>query len=697
MEISLFNCNNIISGSLSITENALNVKYAINGTGKSTIAKAIDLSCNSESDLAFLTPYQFIEDGDEEHKPNVSGNESISNVMIFNEDYIRQYVYQKDDLIKNSFEIFVRTPDYDRHMEQIQLLLQEMNKAFQNNPELNELITDFTEFVDGCGKNQRGLAASGSIVKGLGNGNLLANIPSELDCYRPYLLNSTEARNVKWLKWQSEGKIFLDLAEQCPYCASQKEFKKSRIETVSNTYDSKVVDHLNKMLKLFEKLSLYFTDDTNEELKRISESADNMSQSQKDYLFEIKTQVSNILSLLINLKNLGFNTFKDVDKVKDELDRYRVNLSMYSHLNSLYMNEKTNPINASLDGIIEKAGKLQGEVNQQKKLIEKTVQDNSGLINDFLQCAGYNYRISINEDEGNGFRMILSPVNSDMGITSANEHLSYGERNALALSLFMFSAIKENPDLIILDDPISSFDGNKKFALLNMLFLGKKSLKNRTVLLLTHDFNTVIDIIHTLPHKFSPAPVGAFLSTNEGVLREQVITKDDIKSFKEIALLNIQDNIDNLNKLIYLRRLYEFEGNKGNEWQMLSNLFHKRETPEVHSATESRTMSEDEINEAIIAIREYIPDFDYHYELRRANNEEELLMVYRNSRSNYEKLQIYRIRYNENSSNPVVKKFVNETFHVENDFIFQLNPSVYDTVPWYIINICDQDMTNREE
>ena len=78
------------------------------------------------------------------------------------------------------------------------------------------------------------------------------------------------------------------------------------------------------------------------------------------------------------------------------------------------------------------------------------MQDNSGLINDFLQCAGYNYRISINEDEGNGFRMILSPVNSDMGITSANEHLSYGERNALALSLFMFSAIKENPDLIIL-------------------------------------------------------------------------------------------------------------------------------------------------------------------------------------------------------------------------------------------------------
>ena len=45
----------------------------------------------------------------------------------------------------------------------------------------------------------------------------------------------------------------------------------------------------------------------------------------------------------------------------------------------------------------------------------------------------------------------------------ANEHLSYGEKNAFALVLFMYSVLKDNPDLIVLDDPISSFDGNKKF------------------------------------------------------------------------------------------------------------------------------------------------------------------------------------------------------------------------------------------
>ena len=39
------------------------------------------------------------------------------------------------------------------------------------------------------------------------------------------------------------------------------------------------------------------------------------------------------------------------------------------------------------------------------------------------------------------------------------------KRNALALLLFMYSIKRETPDLVILDDPISSFDGNKNLQL----------------------------------------------------------------------------------------------------------------------------------------------------------------------------------------------------------------------------------------
>jgi len=62
MKISIRNCNNIDHGEIEIKENTLNIKHAINGTGKSTIAKAIAASVNDyknkSKELAQLRPYK---------------------------------------------------------------------------------------------------------------------------------------------------------------------------------------------------------------------------------------------------------------------------------------------------------------------------------------------------------------------------------------------------------------------------------------------------------------------------------------------------------------------------------------------------------------------------------------------------------------------------------------------------------------
>ena len=42
MLIELFNCNNIDHGQISLEPGRLNIKYAINGTGKSSIAHALE-------------------------------------------------------------------------------------------------------------------------------------------------------------------------------------------------------------------------------------------------------------------------------------------------------------------------------------------------------------------------------------------------------------------------------------------------------------------------------------------------------------------------------------------------------------------------------------------------------------------------------------------------------------------------------
>ena len=86
----------------------------------------------------------------------------------------------------------------------------------------------------------------------------------------------------------------------------------------------------------------------------------------------------------------------------------------------------------------------------------------------------------------------------------------------------MYEAISKSPDLIVLDDPISSFDKNKKFAIINKLFKGVHSLKNNTILMLTHDFDPIVDMMLNFKHIFNEIPPNAcFLENKHGIVIEK--------------------------------------------------------------------------------------------------------------------------------------------------------------------------------
>lgn len=38
----------------------------------------------------------------------------------------------------------------------------------------------------------------------------------------------------------------------------------------------------------------------------------------------------------------------------------------------------------------------------------------------------------------------------------------------------------------------------------------------------------------------------------------------------------------------------------------------------------------------------------------------------------------------------VLQKFVNETFHIENEYVMQLNPHKFDNVPEYVVLECER-------
>lgn len=696
MQLTIENCNNIKSGTINIKENSLNIKYAINGTGKSSIAKIIKAYYpKSDQEIEKLKSYN------SSLMPSLTGLTNTSKVSVFNEDYVNNYLFKKDDLIPNAFSVFIKTSDYEQRMNNILEMLSDIKQKIESNKEIDELISVLNEFILGYG-NASGLSKAGKLYKALGEGNKIDHIPNDLKEYAPYLRKNDDSTNVKWLKWMYEGKPYVSIVEQCPFCSTPGKMVETKTKRVYETYDSKKIEHLNNILELFKKLDPYFSEEAKREIHVIEQNINGISDASIEFLKKIKDDVKDLHDELLRVKGFNFFTLRDVGRLKDYLQKSKIDINRYSSLSSQLTQEKIKIINDSIANIEEKVNDLQKEIGIQKSRVLLTIQEHKKKINDFLKCAGYNYKVEIKfEDEKNTKLWLIPSENEDFKpINDVKDHLSYGERNAFALILFVYSALSDNTDLFVFDDPISSFDGNKRFAIINMLFLDNTPLRNKTILLLSHDFSIVVDVIHSLSHKFAEIvhPSAYFLTNHLGRLEEKEIKKDDIHTFCSIMKQNAKKEINIVNRIIYLRRFFEVNDEKGCVWDVLSNAIHKRNKSDVcrrnFVSGEFEPIPEEDFNEAISIIRESIPSFDYDNFISIVNDDEAMKTIYRNSDSNYEKLQIYRIIKGELGGNHdnVIQKFVNETFHVDNNYIYQLDPREYETVPQYIVDICDKEI-----
>lgn len=692
MEIIISNCNNIDSGTLQITPNKLNIKYATNGSGKSTIAKALAYSINDRltGSRKILELTAFKNSHNKEATPQIQGAEDITKLRIFDEAYINDFVFQADELVKGSFDIFIRDKNYESGMEEIKSLTNEMKDLLVGDPEIEILASDLIELSSAFGKPVKaGFHASSSIAKALKSGNKVASIPKGLEKFSNLIQHE---QNYKWVKWQQEGLPFLEISSDCPYCTHDVKDTIEVINNVTKTYDSKSIESLNKTVTVFSKLNKYFTDSTRTSIDSFIKNIDGYTDAQAEYIREVWGQIDRLSESLRRAQNLGFSSFKNVDVIIEELKNYKIDLNLFVHLNSQSTQDKIQLINKGIDGLLEKAGKLQGSVTKQKKLIERLVEINGTGINDFLRNAGYSYSVKLIED-GENYKLKLLHNSTKGEIENVRSHLSYGERNAFSLVLFMYDCLKTEAELIILDDPISSFDKNKKYAIVDALFRKDNSFREKTVLLLTHDFEPVVDMMLHHPDRFVK-PAVYFLENNSGQLNEKNIDKTDIKTFIEIAISNSKTDCHDINRLVYLRRYYEIIQNKKNSFDILSSLFHKRLTPSKKSAEGNFTdLTEEEIQDGTNHIILFVENFEYQRLIKLVQDDAQMKALYFSSKNNYEKLHIYRMLFDgkeKDIESDVIRKFINEAFHIENNYIYQLNPSEFQLVPQYVIDECDK-------
>lgn len=688
-EIIIKNCNSIDEAVIIIEKNKLNIKYGINGTGKTSIAKAIEFH-NKPDNLNELLPFKYQDENPDNIEPTVEGVDEFSNIICFNEQYIEQFVFKQEELLEDSFEIFIKDEKYKENLLEIEELFSTVKKVFDENENLSKTINDFRTLSQTFSSTSGGLAKNSQIIKALGEGNKIENIPLGLEGYTDYLKSD---KNTSWIKWQSSGKGFLELSDKCPYCTAPTKGKLEIIQQVSEEYNDKSIEHLLNIMKVMDSLKNYFITETQTTIKVITNNKTGINEAEEVFLKNIKDRTEVLKNSLERLQQLAYFTFENVDDMTKHIEELKIELILVPEFNSVDTQDIVNPLNMALDELITKAGQLQGKMKHQKKQVAKNIEKYKEEINNFLHFAGYKYSIEI-EEVAKEYKMRLRHADLSVSVQRGNQHLSYGEKNAFALMLFMYDCLSKNPDLIILDDPISSFDKNKKFAIIERLFRGKESFKTKTVLMLTHDIDPIIDILKVLRNKFDPLPVASFIKSKTGIIHEIAIMKEDLMTFAQVCNENIDTNSGIIIKLIYLRRYYEVLDDKGVEYQLLANLFHKRTTPTKKIDGSEVEMTQEEIDEAVVSIEDRISDFNYIVQLNTITDTDSMKVIYDTCESDYEKLQLFRIIHVGRHTSDVVQKYINETYHIENEYVSQLNPTKYAMVPEFIIEECNNAITS---
>jgi energy-coupling factor transporter ATP-binding protein EcfA2 len=686
-QIKIECCNSIQLAQVSINKGSLNVKYGPNGIGKSTIAKAIVSKIRNDGSLDALLPFR-CRGTKVKNKPQVDGVSNLSSALVFDEDYVNQFVFQQDEVIKNSFEIFIKTPDYIVAMQEIDAVLAGIKQAFAKNAEIESTLKDLKDLRDAFGTSKTGsIPKNSKIHKAFGSGNKIENVPEALKPFELFIRGTDPS---KWIAWQIKGNDFLNLGDVCPYCSTDlsEETQRETALSVAKEYDATAVGHLNALKAIIERLGKYFSEKCTNNLEKVTKAKIELTAQEQGFLSGLKTDIDALIEKLEGLREISFFSLRDVDEIDKKVERLKIDLTLMDKLDSSETHTVIDPINTQLGALLTEIGTLKGSVNKQKAKIERAIKDNQESINTFLKSAGYKYSVAITP-EPDSYKMKLIHEDSAEHIESAAKHLSYGEKNAFALVLFMHQVTSEHPDLVILDDPISSFDKNKKFAILHELFQGKASLKAYTTLLLTHDIEPAIDLMKTTGGVFQgSSPSATYLTSKSGHIQETPITTADIQTFARICKDNIDTLTDTVVKAIYARRHYEIVDDLGLEYNLLASLFHKRSAPTIKTATENRDMTPAEKVEAQTKIKEdHIPEFDYELLLAELKDDALMKQKFAAATVGYDKIQLFRIIRGQHD-NDVIAKFINESYHIENEYVMQLNPHKFESVPEYVVDEC---------
>lgn len=330
--IRVKNCNCISDATIEIVEKSLNIKYGSNGTGKSTISEAIYAQANNETDrLKDFKPY-----GSNDNSQPTVDNPYFHVVKVFNEDYVNSYLFQGDEFLDDSFQVFLKSDKCDSLAAQIERMLEELQDLINNIDAIHNLRTFLPQYTaavkasDGTVSRRGGVA---EFVNGNGGG---FNHYSELKAYKPFY--SRDLPSVaKWAKWRNDG-IKQMCGNDCPFCTNilpssirsqneiiSKVFKNSALSVANAVleYVQQAVDQGYILPDAVDVLESYIGDNTKAdelyaELQMLAKETDYLYKKiEKICMFKPMNVTHPAQILVVSFTNKAVNELKE--KIQDDL------------------------------------------------------------------------------------------------------------------------------------------------------------------------------------------------------------------------------------------------------------------------------------------------------------------------------------------------------------------------------------------
>lgn len=527
MKIKIKGYKNIIDLDYVITDKKTNVLYGLSGSGKSSISEAL---MNDENPLNKTINYS----GNKIVEINGANPESYK-ITIFNESKVDNYLIDKENRNSNIFTILV---DDDNEFQKMKSkLVLEISKIKAVLYRYDKIYTDLSNLQKKTGaelsvnKNQLKPASPINKIKKQLTSIANSNIYKEIS-----------GLNKKYFDWLVSGTEFPQFdTNACPFCEKKMNQKLKNKYKKYSVFDSKSVSGL--------QLSSAETAVLGVSVKHTLRS------------------INQVEKRLINI-GVALREFNVIKSQIEELDEENINT-----LKPLTMSEESFLFFKGLKREIKKINKRIIDINviyQEMKTNTKLLLSGKVVyVNNLLKNFGLPYAIKAEYKKARIDSYVLYHIDDKTEI-DRTESLSYGEKRIFALIMFILEEIKGNSDLIIFDDPVSSYDDSRKFSIFNFII---NNLKNKTLLIFSHEqsfakFSThskQLDLIGDV----------SYFENYDGTPRSVKITKNDFNNIEKYIRERIIKSTTYIQTIVNLRYYYEIK--KTNfVYSYLSDIIHRK-------------------------------------------------------------------------------------------------------------------------